>query len=59
MSTSDITRSIHRALAGGAAFFAVVGPALGLLSGSWHVGLHGGFWIALAFTFWLESRLSL
>jgi len=42
----------------GLLFYAGVATVLGFASGSWHVALHGGFYLSLAFAFWLEARYS-
>lgn len=49
---------MRQALVGGLAFYVVAALLIRLASGSWHVALHGGFYIALVFTIWLEARLS-
>lgn len=49
---------MKKAMAGGLLFYVAAVVLIGLASGSWHVGVHGGLYIALVFTLWLESRLS-
>ena len=49
---------MKRALAAGLAFYVAVAILLRLASGSWHVAVHGGLYVAAVFTMWIESRLS-
>ena len=49
---------LRKTMAYGLLFFVCVVLLIGLASGSWHVALHGGVYIAGIFTLWLEARLS-
>lgn len=39
-------------------FFVLFTILVGLASGSWHLGLHGGCYVSLAFAMWLDARYS-
>ena len=49
---------MKRAMLGGLLFFIAIVLLIGKASGNWHLGLHGGVYIAVVFTVWLESRFS-
>lgn len=50
--------TMKKALAAGLAFYVAVAVLIGLASGNWHVAVHGGLYVAVVFTLWIESRLS-